>query len=369
MLKKPFHRLLTLLILSVGIIFFSACQGAPPPVALPTLGEVEVAELTWTPAVTETGTPTSTPSISPTPSLVPTATQSSTPDPYAGLSIRDLSERNYGGGELEVVEVLADNSLFTRYLVTYPSDNLAIYGFMNIPHIDGPLPVVIALHGYIDPAIYRTLDYTTGYADELARNGFLVIHPNLRGYAPSDDGPNLFRVGMAVDVLNLIAIVEEQGGSAGPLEQADRKRIGLWGHSMGGGVTTRVITVNPDVKAAVLYGAMSGDEQKNFQRIFEYFSDGTRGQEELNAPAEAFERISPMYFFERIQAAISVHHGSADGEVPPEWSQELCARLEELNKTFECFSYPGQPHTFNETGDQLFNQRVVEFFNRYLQEP
>ncbi len=368
MLKKLFYKLLTLLILSLEIIFFSACQDAPP-VALPSPGDVEVAEFTWTPAITETGSPTPTHSISPTPSLVPTATQSPTPDPYAGLSIQDLSKRSYGGGELEVVEVLAENSLFTRYLVTYPSDDLAIYGFMNVPHTDGPLPVVIALHGYIDPTIYRTLDYTTGYADELARNGYLVIHPNLRGYPPSDEGPNLFRVGMAVDVLNLIAIVEEQGGSTGPLEKADGGRIGLWGHSMGGGVTTRVITVSPDVKAAVLYGAMSGDEQKNFQRIFEYFSDGTRGQEELDAPAEAFERISPMYFYERIQAAVSVHHGSADGEVPQAWSQELCARLEDLGKTVECFSYPGQPHTFNEAGNQLFNQRVVEFFNSYLREP
>ncbi len=49
--------------------------------------------------------------------------------------------------------------------------------------------------------------------------------------------------------------------------------------------------------------------------------------------------------------------------------KQLCARLEELDKTVECFSYPGQPHTFNEAGNQLFNQRVIEFFNSYLREP
>lgn len=361
------------LLVVLGIAFLSACQSIPTPTApsstAPPTGSVEVADFTWTPVVTATAAPTSTPAISPTPSRVPTQTQTPTADPYAGLTIQDLIARSYGGGELEIVEVLAENSLFNRYLVSYPSDGLAIYGFMNVPNVEGPLPVVIALHGYIDPAIYRTLDYTTGYADELARNGYLVIHPNLRGYPPSDDGSNLFRVGMAVDVLNLITIVEEQGGSPGPLERADGERIGLWGHSMGGGVTTRVITVNPGVDAAVLYGAMSGDERKNFQRIFEYFSDGARGQEELSAPPEAFERISPMYFYDRIQAAVSVHHGTADGEVPPEWSQDLCDRLGELEKTVECFSYAGQPHTFNEAGNELFNERVVDFFNRYLREP
>src|SRR4029453_5012673 len=103
-------------------------------------------------------------------------------------------------------------------------------------------------------------------------------------------------------VLNLIALVKEQSGRAGPLEDADPNAIGLWGHSMGGGISTRVLTISPDVRAAVLYGAMSGDEQKNYRRIFHYFSNGTRGQEELNTPAEAFQRISPINYLDRVQA-------------------------------------------------------------------
>jgi pimeloyl-ACP methyl ester carboxylesterase len=112
---------------------------------------------------------------------------------------------------------------------------------------------------------------------------------------------------MAIDVMNLIALVKQQGGQPGPLELADPQAIGLWGHSMGGGISTRVITVNPDVRAAVLYGAMSGDEKKNFERIFTYFSNGTRGQEEL-APREAFLLVSPIYSGQNT-AAVSIHHG------------------------------------------------------------
>jgi dipeptidyl aminopeptidase/acylaminoacyl peptidase len=232
----------------------------------------------------------------------------------------------------------------------------------------GKLPVVIAVHGFIEPAIYTTLDYTTRYADALARAGFLVIHPNLRGYAPSDDGDNLFRVGMAIDVLNLIALVKEQAGKSGPLERADPAAIGIWGHSMGGGISTRVITLSPDVRAAVLYGAMSGDDRQNYQRIFDYFSNGTRGQEELGAPDEAFLRISPIYYLDRIQAAVSIHHGESDVDVPPAWSLDLCQRLQALGKSVECFTYEGQPHTFHGDGDQLFIQRTIEFFKRWLGE-
>jgi dienelactone hydrolase len=266
---------------------------------------------------------------------------------------------------LEITETLGDNGRFMRHLVQYPSEGLMIHGFMNVPNGDGPFPVVIALHGYIDPGIYNTFDYTTRYADALANAGYLVIHPNLRGYKPSDDGDNLFRVGMAEDVLNLIAMVKGQGGAAGPLEKADPARIGLWGHSMGGGIGTRVMTVSPDVKAAVLYGAMSGDERKNYEAILGW-TGGERGQEELSAPDEVLARISPEIFFDGISAAVSIHHGRSDATVPLEWSEHTCEVLAALGKTVECTYYGGAPHTFGGEADAEFMQNVVDFFGRYL---
>jgi dipeptidyl aminopeptidase/acylaminoacyl peptidase len=228
--------------------------------------------------------------------------------------------------------------------------------------------VVIALHGYINPEIYNTIDYTTRYADALARSDFLVLHPNLRGYPPSDEGDNFLRVGMAIDALNLIALVKRQGGKPGPLALADPDAIGVWGHSMGGGISTRVITINPDVRAAVLYGAMSGDDQKNFERIFSYFSNGERGTEELSIPEEGFERISPIYFLDRVQAAVSLHHGEDDVDVPLAWSLDLCRRLRDIGKSVECFTYPDQPHTFHGEGDDLFMQRMIGFYDMWLRE-
>jgi len=295
------------------------------------------------------------------------ATSTATPDPYAGLSILSLAARGYGGGQIQQVETLAVNNYFTRTLIVYPSDGLNIYSFMNVPSQGTPpYPVVIAIHGYIDPGIYTTLDYTTRYADALARAGYIVLHPNLRGYPPSDQGENLFRVGMAVDVLNLVALVKEHAGQPGLLALAARDAIGLWGHSMGGGISTRVMTLSQDVQAVVLYGAMSGDERRNFERINTYFSNGERGREELTYPQEAFDSISPINFLDRVQAAVSVHHGEEDTEVPLTWSLEMCARLEILEIPLECFTYPGQPHTFQGEGDQLFIQRTIEFYDRWL---
>lgn len=296
-------------------------------------------------------------------------TATPTPDPFAGLTITDLASRTYGGGALTIEDTLAVTADFTRYLIAYPSDGLTIYGFMNVPTRPGPFPVIVAIHGYIDPAVYGTLDYTTRYADDLARAGYLVLHPNLRGYFPSNEGPNPFRVGMAVDVLNLVALVDQQGGQPGPLEQANADAIGLWGHSMGGGISLRAITVDAGrlIDAAVLYGSMSGDERQNFTKILEW-SEGARGRAELNTPDEALRRISPINYLERIQAAVSIHHGEVDELVPLDWSIDLCGRLQLLGKTVECFTYEGGYHTFSGQVEALFNQRVRTFFDRHLRQ-
>ncbi len=327
----------------------------PAPTGTPVPTDTPVATNTPTPAPTATFTPTPTPSSTTTP----------TPDPYAGLSIADLAARSYGDGSLQVTQPLAASSAFTRELIGYTSDGLNIEGFMNTPREQGPLPVVIVLHGYVEPSRYRTLTYTTFYADALARAGYLVIHPNLRNFPPSDQGDDRFRVGQAIDVLNLIALIQKQAGQPGPLQAADPQRIGLWGHSMGGGITTRVLTLSPDVRAAVLYGAMSGDERRNYEKIA-VWSGNLRGQWELSLSETDLQRISPVHFLDRVAAAVSIHHGDADATVPPAWSADTCQRLQALGKQVECFTYPGQPHTFTGEGNALFIQRTIDFFNQHL---
>ena len=104
-------------------------------------------------------------------------------------------------------------------------------------------------------------------------------------------------------------------------------------------VAERVIRFTQDVNAAVLYGSMSGDELQNFEQILNVLSDGERGYTELEVPAASVEKISPINYYERIEVPVSIHHGSIDDVVPPEWSDELCARLQELGKEVECFRY------------------------------
>ncbi|MEX2161747.1 MAG: alpha/beta fold hydrolase [Anaerolineales bacterium] len=295
----------------------------------------------------------------------PTPLSSATPDPYGSLTIDSLAARSYGGGELVDLGVIGEVSSFARHLVSYPSDGLAINGFADIPSGEGPFPVVLVLHGYVEPEGYQIENYTARYVAELADAGYIAIHPNYRNYAPSDAGPNEFRVGFAVDVLNLIAIVNAQAGQPGLLQAANPDAVFLWGHSMGGGIALRVLVVGADVQGAVLYGSMSGDERRNFEHIRDVLSEGARGNEELTTPEEVLRLISPINYYERIQVPVSIHHGDIDDVVPLAWSLELCELLQELGKQVECFTYHNMPHTFYGLNDELLLQRSIEFFQRY----
>lgn len=311
------------------------------------------------PAAPASPTPTLTPSTTPPPTLTPT------PDPYAELTIAHLRERSYGSQGLTVLQSGRIAYGLSRVYFDYESDGLRVHAFADIPAGEGPFPVVLVLHGYIDPDVYNTLTYTAHYANDFARSGFIAVHPNYRNYPPSDSGPNLFRVGYAVDVLNLAALIRTQSGLPGPFEGAEGQALGLFGHSMGGGIALRAITVSDAIHGAVLYGSMSGNERWNFEKIQEW-SEGQRGAEELSVPEADLLRISPIYFLDGIGSAVSIHHGAADALVPAEWSEDLCIRLTALGKPVECFSYPGQPHTFEGEGDALLVQRAVEFFRRTL---
>ena len=309
----------------------------------------------------------------PTPFQVATATEATpftptasvTPDPYAALTIDALTARSYGGGQIIDLGKLSEATSFSRHLISYLSDGLTINGFMDIPNNSGPFPVIILLHGYVEPIGYQIETYTARYAVSFANAGYIAIHPNYRTYPPSDSGPNDFRVGFAIDVLNLIADVNAQAGQPGLLEQANPDAIFLWGHSMGGGIALRVLTVGADVQGAVLYGAMSGDERRNFEWIRDVLSDGERGNEELTAPEEALQVISAINFYDRISVPVSIHHGDIDETVPPSWSTELCSMLQNLGRSVECFSYHNMPHTFYGSLDDLLIQRSIEFFQRY----
>ena len=361
----------------LAVILLSGCGFVSSPAEQATeLPQPQVASdrYTLTPTITSTPKPTLTPTptlsptptdiFTPTPSNTPTIspTPTATPNPYLDYFIDTLTERTYGGGVIQDAGNLNSVGAFTRKLFKYRSEGLTMYGFINIPDGAGPFPVVVMLHGYVPPEEYTTLDYSTRYADALAEAGFVVVHPNLRGYAPSATAENFLGIGDTVDVLNLISLLRSQAGSAGLLRKADANSIGLWGHSMGGGIVLRVMVIDPDIDAGLLYASVNANEVVNLA----HFDDDGRGNEKIKVSADDLAPISPINYLERIKTPLSIYHGGADSVVPVEWSEDLCQRLQELGVDVDCEYYPSQPHTFQNSGDTRFIASMTAFFKEHL---
>lgn len=351
------------------MLVIAACQANnPSPTALPTPYPPETSSTVVPPTAEALNLPTQAATASQTPTFLPptpTVTLSPTPAAYEAYTIDFLRSRTYGGGTIEITEMVEETDSFTRYLIRYPSDNLNIYGFANIPKGAGPFPVIVAIHGYVDPATYETLDYTTSALDVITQQGYIVIHPNLRGYPPSDSGDNLFRVGMAVDVLNLIALLKSKSGAPEFFASAEPDSIGLWGHSMGGNIALRVLTVSSDVKAAVLFASLSGDELKNAELLSRASSDPIF-QAELATSPDVLAGISPMYYYSHITAPIQLHHGAIDQTVPLAWAEETCNAMAALKIQIECIYYPTEEHTFRSRVSEQLHNALFNFYKMHL---
>jgi uncharacterized protein len=285
---------------------------------------------------------------------------------YGEFTIEGLRERKYGqGGGIEVQQILEENGAFTRYLVSYPSDDLTITGMLNVPIGEGPYPVVILNHGYYPIEVYRTGDGSTLAADYLASRGFLTFSPDFRSHAGSTDAANVFRAGHVIDALNSIDPIRDLG------EAADGK-VGMWGHSNGGAITAKAIAVSDDIGAAVIYAPASSNLAQDYafkaQRAAER-GEGVDRAEWPVGPDEApdlYRRLSPLPYLQGVDAPVQIHWGTADETVPRAWPADLYEGLREAGKPAEFFEYPGQPHSFYGADNELYLQRTAEFFEANL---
>ena len=354
------------------VIGLGACQPSPS-VALP-------ATLPAPHVVIETVTPSPIPTKTFTPSATPT-----TEELIFSFTIEGLRQHSYQGGDIHIQSTLDKNDSYTTYRIDYPSDGLTITGVMQIPVGAGPFPVIVLNHGFFSRSVYRTGDGTDRAAAFLAKHGYITIASDYRSWGDSDVGNSFFYSGLVIDVINLLNAIPS-------IPQADLNRIGMWGHSMGGGVTIKVLTIDPRLKAAVLYSPVSADEADVIGRWgIGCFGDIAQGELVIGCnssdiipdtlplnmksayrfaanDADTLKRVSPINFLDSINIPIQIHYGTEDGKVmsgtPPEWSVKLTQALRDEDKDVELLRYEGERHSF--IGQPWFNfmERTLRFFDK-----
>jgi dienelactone hydrolase len=368
--------------LLVFIVFIVACQPSPP--SLPSTQ-------TPTQAVTETITPSPVPTITFTPSPTPTIEELIFP-----YTIDGLRQRKFQSGKIHIRSTLDDeNQFYTSYLIDYPSDGLTITGVMQIPVGEGPFPVIVMNHGFFSRSIFHSGDGTDRASPYLAEHGYITLASDYRSWGESDIGASFFYSGLVIDVINLINAILS-------IPEADSSRIGIWGHSMGGGVTMKVLAVlgsqdinaKTQIKAAVLYSPVSADDADVINRWgMGCFGDIAEGEQIVGcnssdvipidlprnlqdayrfaaSDANTLKGISPFYHLDLIDVPVQIHYGTEDGKflsgTPPEWSVKLTQGLRDAGKDVELLQYEGEGHSFIGQPWFDFMGRTLRFFDKYV---
>lgn len=281
----------------------------------------------------------------------------------------------YRGANFRTGETISSNGVYKKVQIFYDFGDLRLTGVMNIPEGDAPpsgFPVLILNHGLIPPEIYFSGRGSRREQDFFARHGYVTIHPDYRFHAiepgahksvndPSPRGlaHHDFYAGYTEDVLALIAALKEYDSP-----RLDLSRMGMWGHSMGGGIAARFMTLNQDVRAYVLFAPISADAEDNFYELPEKeveWLHKTYGEE----GARVYNRISPLTYFEDLVAPVQLHHGSADKDVPLAFSEKMFNALRTNGKKVEFFVYPGEGHEFGDAWS-LAAERALQFFDKYV---
>jgi dipeptidyl aminopeptidase/acylaminoacyl peptidase len=238
---------------------------------------------------------------------------------------------------------------------------------MNVPNSDGPHPVLILNHGYIDPAIYTLGRGLKREQDYFARRGYVVIHPDYRNHAFSSDVGNNgigLRFGYTEDVVNLVKAVEES-----EFDFLDSENIGMLGHSMGGGITSNIMVALPDlVDAVVLYAPVSADYRDNFDKW-------TRGDRmgdlildkygDFEENPDFWDGVSPINYLDRLEVPVLLQQGTADESTPKEWADKLAAAADLIDADIQYEVYEGGRHEFIAYW-QDFMTSNLEFFDSHL---
>lgn len=206
---------------------------------------------------------------------------------------------------------------------------------LHVPEVGNErVPVIIFIHGFKGFKDWGTFPLACEF---IARSGFAVARFNFSGNGTSPEHPTEFtepelfgRNTFTHDLADLDLVIENLWWTISMQKQIDPARLGLLGHSRGGGTALLKASQDSRVKAVATWASLCDFERRvNPPDLNEWLSNGVR--EIVNSRTG---RVMPMYLDIRndfyanksaldIQAAVRklqlpqlIIHGTQDEAVP-----------------------------------------------------
>lgn len=266
---------------------------------------------------------------------------------------------------------LGDIELFVPEERTFTiSDGTEVQAWLvRDPEREGPLPLLLDVHGGPHNAWNAAADEMHGYHQELAARGWAVLLVNPRGsdgYGEAfyDGVQGAWGVADHLDFLEPLDALVAEG-------VADGDRLAVTGYSYGGFMTAWLTAHDDRFKAGVAGGIVC-----DLTSEYGASDDGPlMGRYELGGTPwsnpEGYAAMSPITRVDRVTTPTLVLHGRDDLTCPVGQAQQWHTSLRDRGVPTELVLYPGAAHAFILLGPPSqrmdYASRVVDWVERHVQ--
>jgi dienelactone hydrolase len=304
-------------------------------------------------------------------------------EPTGELSIPALRMQNYQS-QLELLAVVEETAKYQAWQGQFIVEGHRENGLLVLPTGVADLggwPVVILVHGYVDPVGYRTngTPYHHWWQGLVERGKLAIFKIDLRGHDQSEGESvsTYYDSGYVRDILYAYQALSNR-------PEINRQKIGLWSHSSAGNLVLRASVVAQNIPAVSIWGGA----------IFTYDdfcwwgqSDGSKipnplSWQEATArsdPAyyrlvEAHQRgecgdfwgqVSPTNYLGGVKTSFQLQHAVSDETINFTYAQNLASILEEAGIKTQLVRYEYGDHNFNGILSSALESMETFFINEF----
>ncbi len=204
--------------------------------------------------------------------------------------------------------------------------------------------------------------YLNGSGDQrMAQLGYMVWRADNRG---------LTRRGKLFENMTYLKLgqidLDDQAAGVRQISQrpyVDGGRVGIYGGSYGGYMTTMALVKYPDVFHVGVAAAPVTD-WRNYDTIYT-----ERYMRTPQENPEGYDLGATMPFANQLTGKLLIAHGSIDNNVNPTNTLQMINALVEAGKRFDMMYYPQNRHGFRGAAGRHFSEMRLEYFLEHLDPP
>lgn len=228
----------------------------------------------------------------------------------------------------------------TEFFTFTTSENVTLNGYMiKPPNFDQSkkYPVLFDIYGGPgSQTVVNRFPYGGTWHQMLAQNGYIIVSIDNRGtgFRGEEFKKMTYQQLGKYETMDMIEAAKYMGS----LPYVDASRIGVWGWSFGGYMSSLCITKGADYfKMAIAVAPVT-----NWRYYDNIYTERFMRKPQDNA--EGYDSNSPISHVDKLKGKYLIIHGSSDDNVHFQNTMDMITALVKANKQFDLMVYPNKNH-------------------------